>query len=264
MIIIAPYRGEFGFRCMYHAPWVNAMPGTKTVIMEKGFEALYPNCDFIYMRDYREDADRRARPETELEQLWEERLRGTFKKYMKTPFPLDQAMPRKYFIPKPYGDVSQAKLYDVTVCPRKRGYGADKNWPYWIELAEKLQRHNMRIFSAGHPESSYMIDSDAAWNRGGGYLDETIHAMLHSRIVVATDAGLAHLALMCGRPLLMITHKDGLVAPGTDDVGNDYWPVRMDRYNEENHTNAPIIQIHDGWDGADVVLDNVLRFLKTN
>jgi len=261
MKVFLPYRSEFGFLCMFHAPWVNAFPSPKTVIIEEGTEALYPGCEYLYL-DRRKDADRRARPEKDVEKEWRERI-GDGVEFLPMPYPATKATPRRYFVPSPYRMVRDASRFDVCVCPRKREYGSNKNWPYWQHLTDALLGMRMKVFAAGHPESSYLLTGcRTAWDRSVRYLDETIQGMLNSNLVVATDAGLAHLALMCGKPLVLITHKEGMVAPGTDDIGKDYWPIYIDRYHEENHLNAPIHQVYYGWEGTGRVVEKIEESLR--
>ena len=90
--------------------------------------------------------------------------------------------------------------------------------------------------------------------------------MRRARLVVATDAGLAHLAVICGVPLLIVTYR-GLVAPGPviDSRGRKardaYWPVRLaEYYHAANHTGAPI-EVVDGWDDVEAVATGAARML---
>jgi len=263
--VILPYRAEFGFICMFHAPQVNAIPTPKIAMIEDGMESLYPDCDYEYV-DYRPDKDRRARPEPDrlnlAKRLWQERNIDADIIFHEP----DQKAPRKYFIPQPYQAVKgMPDSFDVAVCPRWRQYGSDKNWKHWQELTNFLTGEGLSVFAAGHPDSSYrVINCDAAWNDtyGNRYLDNTIAGMLRSRLVVATDNGLAHLALMCGRPLALISHEDGLVAEGHDDVGQPYWPIKLHRFHAENHQGASIRVIPYCWHSISPIVQYIRGFAK--
>jgi hypothetical protein len=97
------------------------------------------------------------------------------------------------------------------------------------------------------------------------FLDATIEAMLAARVVVATDAGLAHLAVLCGRPLVLIAYGGGLVAPGPVLDGERqtmpaYWPIRLEKYyHAANHMHAPIRVVPHGWERPEDVLAAALE-----
>lgn len=264
MKVFLPYRAEFGYICIAHAPQVYAEKGRKAVIIEQGLEALYPDCEFAYVSTKNDD-DRRVR--IEVSYLLE--LQSTFQKALARDFgTFEYVMPdlkaeRAYFIPRPYVQhvTGIPGNIDVVVCPRKREYGSDKNWHYWQELIDAYAKVGLIVFAAGHPTTSFPVKNCmtawSGWNRNGKCLDNTIAAMLKAKVVVATDNGLAHLALMCGKPLVLISHKDGLVADGFDDVGNSYWPIKMDIFERENHTDAPIHIVYDCWHSIKPILDYV-------
>jgi len=265
MKVFLPYRGEFGFICMYHAPQVYAVEDEKAVFLEAGMglEPLYPNCDYFYVSS-RADKERRARPEIE----FINQIKDKYTSYLKDKYGgfdwvmFDTKASRRYFRPKPRKqyDVDVGEL-DLVLCPRKREYGADKNWKHWQELADALNERGFRFLSAGHPDTSFHLDGvKGIWDYGVTYLDITIRAMLNARLVVATDNGLAHLAMMCGRDLALISHKKGLVADGYDDVGNPYWPIKLDRYNEENHLRAIVGIIYDAWYDIKPVVDYIEEY----
>ena len=67
--------------------------------------------------------------------------------------------------------------------------------------------------------------------------------------MITTDSGLAHLAVQCGKPILMITHH-GTPGPGSG------WQIYWHRYNRENHTNSKIITV-DAWNDCNLVLKKV-------
>ena len=71
----------------------------------------------------------------------------------------------------------------------------------------------------------------------------------------------AGLAVLCGRPLLMITHANGLVAPGVTDTGQPWWPVLIARYRAENHLNAPIRMVQHAWSDPGKVAAACQEFL---
>ena len=154
---------------------------------------------------------------------------------------------------------------DVVVCPRKREYGKDKNWQHWHSLVDTLMLHGLSVFAAGHPNASYnSLSCKCAWSpdMGDRYLDNSIAAMLRAKIVLATDGGLAHLALMCGKPLLLISHGEGLVADGVDDVGKPYWPIKLERFVKENHCDAPIWVVYDAWHSSLPAAAGILHLLR--
>lgn len=237
-------RGEFGLKIRYHVPWVHALPGPKIVQIEEGEEALYPSADAYEIVPRVKDDSRRGLPG------WK----------------VPPGAPLKRFVPSPHihqlEHSSETHRYRVVICPRKRQYGSGKNWEHWDFLAKTLPG----VFSAGAPDSSYWVPGPRAWDYPR-FLDASIEAMLLADLVIATDAGLAHLAILCGRPLLLITYR-GLVAPGPvmDPQGRvmekEYWPVRLQKYYiEANHQKARIVVLNDGWEDPSRVLQKAEELL---
>jgi len=255
LIILLPYRGEFGHVCMWHAPSVHALSATdgKLVCCEPGTEALYPSATDFEHVGRRNDADRveHVVSDRDLITATRNQLRSTHPRAnMIEP---SQDLPRKYFTPRPRIEYGIDNV-DVVICPRKRDYGPRKNWEHWPELARRLGDAGLRVFAAGAPVSSVSISGvDASWNRGR-YLGATIEAMHAAKLVIATDAGLAHLAVMCGRPLYMIVHGHDQTAPG-------YQSVKWERYRQENHANAPIVPLSGTWSRPDLVAKAVGDFM---
>lgn len=266
MKLFLPYRGEFGIACWFHAPQVHHAieVGVDIVCCEPGREALYPGAGSYVSSPSRQDDERRAAlegdvcalcPSPRCESWIEQRVLGPGH-MVDVQMSLERVAPnmdapRRYFAPLPH--VLQGVFADVVVCPRRRSYGEDKNWPHWQGLIDVLGADGWTVFAAGAPDSSFDVHGCArAWDYAR-CLDASIQAMHSAYVVVATDAGLAHLAVLCGRPLLMVTHGKGLVAPGRDDRGKPYWPVKMERYQDENHTGSHIDLLHHAWEDPGVV-----------
>ena len=254
MGVILPFRGEFGLKIRFHVPAVYAMRHARhRVCVEPGEEALYPGANGYVECERREDRERHGMKNDGLyiSGLMEKMGHGT--KYL-TP---GRGDPEERFVPEPTVRVGVNPM--VVVCPRKRKYGPEKNWPHWAELEG---------WGAGAPDSSFGVGSrEGAWDHER-FLDATIEAMLGARLVVATDAGLAHLAVLCGVPLLLITYK-GRPAPGPvrnalgDPVQPSYWPVRMDEYyHAANHRGSPIT-VCDHWHDPDKVQEAISDLLTT-
>lgn len=233
---IPVFRGELGLKVHAHVPWVHGLPGPKVVEIEEGEEALYPSAAEYLVVPRGEDDERRGPP----------RIPDS---------------PRERFLPWPH--LLQGVAAEVVICPRERAYGASKNWPHWAWLAAELVDRGVDVFAAGAPDSSARVPCSTAWEHPR-FLDASIEAIRSARLVVATDAGLAHLAVLCGAPLLLITHGR-LTAPGpvVDAQGrvmeSSYGPVSMERYLEANHTGSPILICPTGWTQPGAVVARVLE-----
>lgn len=265
MNVVLPALGEFGLRVRYHVPAVYAMAlhGPVVAFHEPGEECLYPGCELVEVPRVHDDT-RRGTVGKDGAALAGAKTLAAGRWPGATMIQTRKGMPEARFVPEP--STQYGINADVVVCPRWRAYGASKNWPEWPWLVDQLCGAGLRVFAAGAPDTSAEVDCDRAWDRER-FLDASVEAMRSARLVVSTDAGLAHLAVLCGAPLLLITHN-GLVAPGPvlDPSGNPmestYWPVRMaEYYHAANHTGSPIFTT-GSWLFRKSVRDQVLRCLE--
>ena len=259
MKIVLPSRGEFGLKIRYHVPNVHAIPGEKIVCIEPGEECLYPSAtEFIYVDRIEDDARRGTHPRTDavFNQRLREKLHRRFGEV--EVIQTKKGMPEKRFIPNPY----RFHWLDtkVVIAPRKRDYGAAKNWPHWDRLLDLPG-----IFAAGAPDSSVDLPIPCAWDYDR-FLDASLEAIRCADLVISTCAGVAHLAVLCGTPLLLITYS-GLVAPGPVLDANGkamerrYWPIHREEYYEKaNHRGSPIHQV-GCWDDPERVKEKALAII---
>lgn len=264
MKIVLPLRAEFGLKVNWFVPAVHGMEGERAVYIEEGEQALFPSATRWLEVQRQEDKARRNRyvRDKDFVKMIEAEARVRFPgAEICRP---DTTWPKKRFVPKPM--VRRGIGCDVLVSPRKREYGPEKNWPYWEELTRRLCANGLRVFAGGAPDSSFPVDCERAWDYDR-FLDATIEAMVSAKLCIATDAGLAHLAVLCGTPLLMITHGKGLVAPGPskDESGRimdeTYWPVKTKRYEDANHRRSEIAYLYEAWFDLDLVERETLRRL---
>lgn len=239
---IPVYRGEFGLKVMHHVPRVYAAGRGHEIEIEEGDEALYPLAEkwiVVPREPETEDNIRAARPDSLLASLPSTPVR---------------------FVPEPH--VRQnVPAYDVVICPRMRPYVKAKNWPHWHRLVHLLRDCGLSVFAGGIAESSVLgLDCDVAWDYHRAN-DATIEAMRTARVVVAACSGLAHLAVLCGAPLLLFSYR-GRISPGPiyNSYGkfvsheNKLLPIK-EYYRSANHTGSPIEMI-DGWEYPDLVASN--------
>lgn len=253
--IALPFRGEFGHLCMHHAPQVNALPAPKIAMIEPGNEALYPGCEYEYVLR-REDGERRARVEPELLEQAAHTMRVKYGDGAQMVYPSKEAE-RAHFVPEP--TVRGGIACDVVVCPRWRQYGESKNWAAWPDVTRELQERGLRTFAGGSRDASCDVPGPKAWDHDR-CLDATIEAMLSAKVVLATDGGLAHLAIMCGRPLVLVSYQDGRTAPGPDGQNrHPYNEIRMQRFHDANHRDAPIRCVHHSWEEPERAVDAVMQ-----
>lgn len=265
MKIISPLRAEFGLKLWWHVPVVHAIEGPKVVYHEPGDEALYPSADVLIEVERQEDELRRNRYERDIDFVRRIEAEATEVWPDAEILRPQPQWPKKRFVPEPAHRWGIEP--DVVVCPRWRTYGPAKNWPGWIELADRLKGERVEVFAAGAPDSSCPIGCERAWDYTR-FFDASLEAVLNARLVIATDAGLAHLAVLCGTPLLVITHEKGLVAPGPseDETGrvmdDEYWPIKTHRYEEANHLGSPINFLDRSWYDMDLIVNTALEMME--
>jgi len=266
MKIIAPLRAEFGLKVWWFVPAVHAIEGPKVVYHEPGEEALFPSAtelvpvrrqkDELRRNRYARDADYVARMIAHAMGHW-----GLEAEILQP----EPHWPKKRFKPEP--TIKQGLTPDVVVCPRWRSYGPAKNWDQWLSLSMLLQSWGLDTFAAGAPDSSGEVSCPAAWDFVR-FFDASLEAILNAKLVVATDAGLAHLAVLCGTPLLMITHGEALVAPGASinetgfEMDAEYWPVKIERYEEANHLHSEIRVLRHAWYDLELVAGTIQSMVE--
>lgn len=268
MLAVLPYRGEFGLTVRYHVPAVRALPRPLVVCHEPGLEALYPDCERLLV-DSKADALRRdvyARDQ-EFVTHWKHKLEQLYPGWAIIAPDRSKKWPERRFVPHPHIPQYVAKC-EIVICPRFRQYGTAKNWHRWPSLAATLATRGIRVFAAGLAETSdrRCRVTDAAWNYARP-LDATIEAMCRARLVISTDNGLAHLAVLCGAPLLLVGSLGGRVAPGPIQengriIHPAYGPIRMKHYYQHaNHIGSPIELEPNGWQRPDRVVAHALKML---
>jgi hypothetical protein len=271
MIGVAPFRAELGIMIRYHVPAVRALPRPLLVCHEPGREALYPECKRVLVPTRHDDI--RYWSDEQFIDEWAAKLKQECDDVRIIQRDADN--PEQRFVPVPYAWQIWRRWrgrggIDFTICPRRRKWGHNKNWNGWFTVARELKRAGRTVFAAGAKETSYLgvQHDDASWAYGRS-LDAAIEAMRQTRLVIATDAGLAHLAILVGVPLLLIGSNGGLIAPGpaTDDKGRvvapKFWPVRLEEYYQKaNHKNVKIVFMPDGWENPRAVVKCALELIS--
>lgn len=267
--VVLPYRAEFGIRIRYHVPKVYGLPRPVVVFHEPGLEALYPNAERVLVSS-RKDDDRDSSDAKFVARV-RKRAEAEFPDARILAIDRSTKLREKRFRPTPATfQIPGDEEFDVVVAPRYRDYGPSKNWDAWPEVSGGLMAAGLRVFAGGAKATSYDVPADDySWNYSRS-LDATIEAIRRSRLVLATDAGLAHLAVLCAKPLLIVASSGGLVAPGPvlDAKGrktfDSYWPVRYGRYYARaNWAGVRIGLLPSGWEEPGEVVDHVVDLLST-
>jgi hypothetical protein len=253
---------------MWHVPATHGNPSRFKVVMgEQGEEALFPSASLFIPVERNHDAHRRewsvydrafqdASVAVGVAEI-KARLGPKVKKItvVRPRERWDAAMPGlARFVPVPYTNVDLPSA-DVVLCARRRAYGEEKNWRHWGDLAARLNSHGVSTIYAGAPDSSFDLPGASVCHLPR-FLDATIAAMRAARLVIATDNGLAHLAMLVGRPLLLISEEMGRTAPG-------YARIKLGRFKDANHKGADLRVVNHAWQSADPVFASALDALRS-
>ena len=89
----------------------------------------------------------------------------------------------------------------AVLCPGAE-YGPAKRWPYFAELAARLEK---RVVLLGSRNDAASADGVTGTNLvGRTTLDEAIDLIAGADLVVSNDSGLMHVAAALGRPLVAL------------------------------------------------------------
>ena len=266
---------------MRHVPAVHAMEGRKIVVCEPGEELLYPSAESHMICERANDDDRRDLISKDkgidvIESNFMCKAKSLWATADFRIFRTSESMPRAYF--KPESDYDPGMFIDVVICPRLREYGKEKNWPHWNRLAWLIgNRTDIRYpVAIGAPDSSDLSVTMANWPPCTQFDDmrdrdlaAAVACLTNARLCIATDAGLAHLAMWCGCPLLLISDgpecrvAPGPVLNGDGSVAYDqYWPIKLDRYRAQNHLGADLMVVANSLNNPELVCETALAYLE--
>ena len=194
LIVCLPVTYEFGGELLKNVYHVNGIDGYKIVCHEKGKECLYPSADErFYVEKGTSDDDIKNKLGEGYDFI---HVGGHCRK-------------AKPFIPevKDYGFNA-----DVVFFPRKKANNAQMNWGKWDLFVNKLQSRGVKLFAAGHPDYSFHLNCESAWDYDN-YLESTIYAIKNSSIRIGFITSLTVLSLMCGKDVWILTTPKGDKAP---------------------------------------------------
>lgn len=158
-------------------------------------------------------------------------------------------LPEKELIVRP--DESGSEASDFVLCPRFKGkLSPHRNWEGWPSLNEVLCGSGRKVVVAG-------IEADnGPWQGAVRVSDlERIAAhMLKTKLVVATDSGLAHLAILLRVPLALIWGSPVGVIPGqTYEKG---YHKRMERQKK-----STIHHLEGVWENIPLAIEEILKIV---
>jgi len=231
-IIFLPFRGEFGQMLMAHVRWVHGIKAERKIVCcRRGDEPLFPSATgFFYdwvgvTDDQRHTQFLMSKENSRYLESLEPALLTLYPK-ARIRFPLDGLKPQRFpwcpqhnFVPEPAGKAPH-RFPDILVAPRFRKHGAHRNFQYWDDVIDGLELQGFRVGLLGTSETSVDRLGLPLWLKAWNYEDNlgiTLHWMQQAKLVLCTDSGIAHLAVLAGAPLQVIYGKEGV------EAGKEEW-----------------------------------------
>ena len=254
MRVYLPWLGEFGTELLKYASAVFADPAPKIVCHELGKEPVYPVAARRIVVPRIMDADRKSigsPMEASINQELIDKL-GPDHDYI-VARPRNSSV-KRFFVPessRPFEGMQP----DVVLYPRRRSNVERKNWDGWMDVADRLTAAGIKVFAAGHPDSSYRLNCPAAWDYDQP-LEASIQAIKRARVNCGMITALTVLALMCGKRPWVAHMASGAMAPRGHGGPNWDFLKRVDHL-EVGWDPVPLL------DDAQALADAILEALKT-
>ena len=262
--VILPWRSEFGTMMMHYVRFVHGfrhVANNLVVCCRKGDEALFPTAtSFFYDWEQVPDAQKNtallksSSNANYLDQL-QERLQEKFNGYTIVAPPLKTRIDREWdFTPAP--KIKRGLHADIVIAPRYRKHGEHRNFQHWATVAEALLGQGYDVAAIGMKETSVDIPGLTEYSWDYDSLDASLELIQNCRLVVTTESGMGHLAVLAGAPLKIIYDRKGR------EAGHPTWRwnlPHMQAYSK-NHC-EPILL---GWNDPAKVVNDINAYLKAH
>ncbi len=262
--VILPWRSEFGTMMMHYVRFVHGFRHVAhhlVVCCRKGDEALFPTAtSFFY--DWEQVADEQKNTKllksdfnaNYLDQL-RERLQEKYNGHTIVDPPLKTRIDKDWdFTPKP--KVRRGLHADVVIAPRYRAHGEHRNFQHWPAVAQALLDAGLDVAAVGMKSTSVDIPglTEYSWNHDS--LDAALELIQSAKLVVTTESGMGHLAVLAGAPLKVIYDRKGR------EAGHPTWRWNLPHMQEYSKNHCEPILL--GWNDPAKVVSDVSRYLKAS
>jgi len=251
--VFMPFMGEFGFFINTYIRFIHYFKCPKKIVCcRPGEEIFFPSADeFMYdWNDFQQDKDRIGA-----------NIPAGNKQYRFLKTTLQQQYPNHeivevgheisyrfvQFMPVPLEPFCDKIEVDVVIGPRNRPRDEQRNFPRdkWQNIVRQLK--GWRIGIVGQEETSY--DFEESVNKSWQYpqpADAMISMLKNCKVFIGTDTGTAHVAAMCGCPMVLFRKKDW---------STDFIPF-MKQQNDK------LVFVENGWETSDQVISQAHRILQ--
>jgi hypothetical protein len=207
-VCFLPWVGEFGWYIMNHVKRIHGYNSQhKIACIKRGHECLFPTvAEFFYdWQDIPPDKKAGVSKNPHEEEL-KARLRDKFGDVLFAN-PQDTSWEEKTslanFTFKPVPLHNHNFSVDVVIAPRHRRIDPNRNYKNWQKLANRLGKLGYAVAACGTQKESFNLRGVIrSWN----YIDvdTDVEIINKAKVVIVQDSGLAYLAMLCDKPLIII------------------------------------------------------------
>jgi ADP-heptose:LPS heptosyltransferase len=208
-VCFLPWVGEFGWYIMNHVKRVHGYKSPyKIACIKKGHECLFPTVnEFFYnwadippsKKAGVSKNPRKAALKTKLREKYNNVI---FADPQDTSWAEKKSLAKFKFIPKPSG--RHDFKVDVAIAPRRRKVDPLRNYKHWQRLVDRLTKRGYSVAACGTKTESFELEGLSARSWDYTDVDTDVEIFNSAKIVISQDSGLAYLAMLCGRPIIIL------------------------------------------------------------
>jgi len=245
-VVFLPFVGEFGCMILYHIRFVHTYPAPRKIVCcRRGEEVFYPSAaefDYDWQLDLPDTARSKIGERVMQDPLWAGLVNRISQKHEAIPVPSQYCY--DYHVKFPVSPRRRRGLaVDVVLAPRVRQFQSQRNFNRWEELADAIAANGFSVGCVGKEDTSLRIRASSlnSWDCPDP-TDAMIEMLGSCRAYVGTDTGPTHLAGFMDVPMVLFGNC-GLM-----------WVA-------EAASRAPWVEVRDGWDNPEDVVDALTKFL---
>lgn len=211
-ICFLPWASEFGWYIMNHVKRFHGYNHQKKIAcIKKGHECLFPTAtEFWYdwvddVKDIHKGGIVKYKHNDKVKKLIVDTYGKdvTFIDPAETGWAEKTSLGHHTFVPKPR--FNHNFDIDIVITPRLRQLDANRNYvKQWQDLTNRLVKAGFKIAICGTKQLSAKINGAKYFSWNYVDVDTDVEMMLKSKLVISQESGLAYLAMMCKKPLIII------------------------------------------------------------